>query len=939
MRSLACHALRTFVLVLVGVVMVAPTLVHAKGQPQRLPMVLDAPAVEATEARGSMRIGVESGVPRALYGVNYAVAPGEPEAMARQYLRENRALLRLADPGLGDLVVRATRRGRAGTTVRFEQRVQGVPVMAPDLAVTIDRTNRVTYVANGYQPGVAISTTPTVSAATARASALAWLQVRGALAHDATRLVVVPDGKAARLAWHVQLVPSETPTGDWEVLVDAATGTVFRAVDRAVYVDGSGFVFDPDPLGTAHATYGTPGYSDAGDLTTPQLDAARSTRTLPDLTDIGGGTFKLQGPYATIVDTESPFKGLFTQPGTTFNFDRAADAFEAVNCYYHVDQIMRYINTTLGITVMPFQYAGGVRFDPSGLSGSDNSHYTPSTGQIAFGEGGVDDAEDADVVIHELGHGLHDWLTAGGLSQVNGLSEGTGDYVAQSYSRSLGQWAPNEGPYHWVFSWDGHNEFWPGRVTNYGALYPGGLVGQVHADGQIWSTCLMRIWNDLGRDLTDAAVYEGLAMTNSASNQNDAAQAVVQAAVAMGYSTSQINTMVTHMRNTGYTVSVGVDYVTNASTDHCATDVANENGIIEPGETVDLAVTVVASTFARTGVSGVLTTTTPGVTILDNTATWPDLTPGVPEVTDAPHFRVRLAEDVPCLSTVSFQIELTSNEGGPFPIAFTRSVGQVVVPGDLPLAIPDNNAGGASSTLSVGFNAVLTDVNVRVAITHTWVGDLVIKLRSPALTEVVLLDRPGVPASAFGCGDNNLDIIFDDAAVTVLENFCGGQTPWFSGTAKPVGLLSAFNGQSTQGNWVLTVTDLAGQDVGSVTAWELITTPAIVGVCDPCLDPTAVPVPSRPGGRVELGANHPNPFSRSTEIAFALEEAGHATLRVYDVAGHAIATLVDRELPAGPHAVSWNGRDDARGEVPTGIYFYRLTVGNHQGMRRMLLVR
>ena len=171
---------------------------------------------------------------------------------------------------------------------------------------------------------------------------------------------------------------------------------------------------------------------------------------------------------------------------------------------------MRHINFTLGVPVTPYQYAGGVRFDPSGFNGADNSHYLSGTGVVTFGEGGVDDAEDADVVIHELGHGLHDWLTAGGLSQVNGLSEGLGDYVAQSYSRSLAQWTSAEAPFHWTFSWDGHNVFWAGRITNYSATYPAGLVGQVHTDGQIWVTCLMRIWNQIGRNATDRAVYEGI---------------------------------------------------------------------------------------------------------------------------------------------------------------------------------------------------------------------------------------------------------------------------------------------------------------------------------------------------------------------------------------------------------------------------------------------
>ena len=223
---------------------------------------------------------------------------------------------------------------------------------------------------------------------------------------------------------------------------------------------------------------------------------------------------------------------------------------------------MRYINAPsgsggLGLTVLPTQYVGGVKFDPHGLNGADNSHYTPGTGQLAFGEGGVDDDEDADVVIHELGHGLHDWVTpSAGVSQVNGLSEGTGDYFAQSYSRAYGNVPSSNPAWHWTFSWDGHNPFWAGRVTNYPATYPGGLVGQVHTDGQIWATCLMRIWNQLGAVKTDRVVLEGLGLTNSSTNQDDAAQALMQAAFDLGYPLSDQQIMLNEFTATGYTVVI-----------------------------------------------------------------------------------------------------------------------------------------------------------------------------------------------------------------------------------------------------------------------------------------------------------------------------------------------------------------------------------------------
>ena len=85
---------------------------------------------------------------------------------------------------------------------------------------------------------------------------------------------------------------------------------------------------------------------------------------------------------------------------------------------------MQYLDEDLGITIQFSVYTGGPRFDPDGSKGKDYSHYSISKQIVAFGEGGVDDAEDADVIIHELGHLIHHWLTGHNrVNQNQGLSE------------------------------------------------------------------------------------------------------------------------------------------------------------------------------------------------------------------------------------------------------------------------------------------------------------------------------------------------------------------------------------------------------------------------------------------------------------------------------------------------------------------------------------
>jgi uncharacterized repeat protein (TIGR01451 family) len=503
-----------------------------------------------------VEINAVTGVPVALYQVNYPVRSGSPEAMAEQYLSENAAVLGLRNADLSDLVHKFTRESLSGTTVRYRQFVDGIPVYKGEVVVHINTDNKVSIVTANYRPSISLdSAVPAITAEQARQLAHAHLNVTGAVYYDKSTLTIYDFNNVTRLAFQVRVETSE-PAGSWEVLVDAHSGELFKAVDEAYYnvdfqvnalpssqggtmVDGTGYVFDPDPLTSATAAYGDAGFVDGADATTAQLDAERVQVTLQDI-DLNAGTYSLIGPWAEITAWAAPFKGLFTQANDQFLYNRFDDAFEAANTYYHIDFYMRYLNTTLALTIEPFQYPGGVQYDPHGFNGADNSSYSPGTGRLQFGEGGVDDAEDSDVIHHELGHGLHDWVTAGSLSQVNGLSEGSGDYAAQSYNRDNESWTPGDPAYQWVFRWDGHNPFWGGRVTNYGAVWPGGLTGQIHTDGQIWSTCNMTIYDAIGKAAIDTAFWEGLGNTSSSTNQSQAANAVYQAAIDMGYSNADL---------------------------------------------------------------------------------------------------------------------------------------------------------------------------------------------------------------------------------------------------------------------------------------------------------------------------------------------------------------------------------------------------------------
>ena len=464
---------------------------------------------------------------------------GTPEAMAREFLAARIEQLGLKnDPST--LVKMHERDDGAFHVVRFSQHLDGVPVHGSDIAVTVRPDGEVIFVSSELRPQVQrIATTSARPALALRTQVVQALGMPAARDEVEPTLVVHADAQPTRLAWMYQLRDA-VQRGSWEVLADAATGEILSMRNTEYNAEGSATVFDPDPLTSGRTTYGNGAgqLTDAGDADSAGLTAQLKSVTLHDIT-FTGSVYRLEGPWARCEDWDPPMGGVNDCPTPAtpdFSATRASQLFEAPNIYHLIDKQMRYLNLTLGVTVVPNSVAGGVRFDPHGWNQQDNSSFTPATDRLTFGEGGVDDAEDSDVVLHELGHGLHDWVTNGGLSQVQGLSEGVGDYFANSYNRSTGYWTPADPQWFWMFQWDGHNQYWSGRVTNWHTnhSWPGNLGSGIHAQGQYWASCNMVAWTAIGRDKMDKAMLRGLAMTSRSSNQQVAAQAVITAAATMG---------------------------------------------------------------------------------------------------------------------------------------------------------------------------------------------------------------------------------------------------------------------------------------------------------------------------------------------------------------------------------------------------------------------
>ena len=98
-------------------------------------------------------------------------------------------------------------------------------------------------------------------------------------------------------------------------------------------------------------------------------------------------------------------------------------------------------------------------------------------------------------------------------------------------------------------------------------------------------------------------------------------------------------------------------------------------------------------------------------------------------------------------------------------------------------------------------------------------------------------------------------------------------------------------------------------------------------------DMTAVPA------TFSLTQNYPNPFNPTTDIAFGLPADGHTTLEVYDIMGRKVKTLVDGNLPAGVHQITWDSADENGNHVASGVYFYKLVQGDNVTTKKMMMVK
>ncbi len=479
----------------------------------------------------------QTGTPSSIFGKLSGPAVYVSEMSARQFLSENARLFKM--PGQTDaLELVRSFESPLGTHFVFEQRYRGIPIYNAQVAVHFNHAGEIVAVNNGYKPDIALkSVRPQVGRENALALAGAALE-RGDLSKFTSKLVIYGEAGDFALAWQI-IIPTDGKT--WETFVDARNGALLSEPrDINQYVEGTGQVFIVNAI-VATRDNSLRDNNDAASA------VPASAYTIVPLHDLFGNGF-LDGPYAS----SSKTKKRASNPAGNFIFDRSDDGFSETMGYYYLDYAERYIQSLGFNNVNNRQQV----FSVNRLK-IDNSFYSPQSQEISLGLGGVDDAEDADVIVHEYGHSIQDNQVPGfGSSlEAGSMGEGFGDYLAGTVGAQFSLGFQDVCLAEWdATSYSSTNPPCLRRLDS-AKHYPENVVGEVHADGEIWSAALWQIRESVGPARSDKAIIAAHFLLAPNASFNQGANAIVTAAVNLGYTNRQVNVIRNILRDRGFTVT------------------------------------------------------------------------------------------------------------------------------------------------------------------------------------------------------------------------------------------------------------------------------------------------------------------------------------------------------------------------------------------------
>lgn len=485
----------------------------------------------------------ENYIPRKVYGFETEPQSGTPREIAEKFIGENRATLKIAG---ADLRFEKTSESIASIAVFFQQYFNDKPIHAAWVAIHIDRQNRIFLVKNET-----VSTARLTRKLSKKPeSPLSPKDIDTIIANlvssygeldsgiEKESMIYGIKGRITEV-WKVKF-STKNPRGTWILFIEKNTGSIIDDKNILWNAEGKGRVFLPNPV----VTLDRDDLLDNMDTDPRILEPAYKTVVLPDLKPEG----YLSGPY---VDTHLT-PGRVKSKTLDFRYPRDNPGFEEVMAYYHIDALQRYIQS------LGFAGKKGILNKPISINvhggPDDQSCYDPASGKknIILGDGGVDDGEDAEIIIHEYGHALQDAIIPGfGQSgETRSMGEGISDYIAASFfekykptsrKMKLGEWDAKGykgGPDEYL------------RRLDSAKKYPVDMEGEEHADGEIWSACLWKVRKLLGAKKADTVILESLFYLNQYSDFRDGTDAILIAEKNL-YRGKKKNGLLKIFRNTG----------------------------------------------------------------------------------------------------------------------------------------------------------------------------------------------------------------------------------------------------------------------------------------------------------------------------------------------------------------------------------------------------
>lgn len=445
------------------------------------------------------------GTPKEIWGFRTASSKTKPKALAKEFLEANCDLLGLPS-SLSGLKYQRTVSSLGANHLIFQQQFEGRRVHRAYVTTHISNDGCVYLAKNRAVPKGLLPDTFHFKLTRAKAVAFAKSTLPKFAKRSAsvvgTEELWYPEEATLEPAWRVRLSRTQ-PREEWIVYVHAETGQLLGQYDNLSKAKGKATVFKPSPVTTigGHASL----LSKKDRPKRPPAEAYMLV-TLDDLKTTGF----LEGKRVTTEPTRASRR--VNRANREFLLEAHQKGFEEVMVYYHIDQAIQYLEQ-LGYEGKKAIFREPVRVNVNGTR-EDNSWYSPGERLLTFGTGAIDDAEDAETILHELAHAIQDAIIPdfGQSEQAAAIGEGFGDYFAASFfaEQKPEKYQPC------VMTWDGlliglDEGLDPPclrRVDNDWTLddfIPGD--GE-HANGEIWSTVLWDIRAALGRIEADRLIVE-----------------------------------------------------------------------------------------------------------------------------------------------------------------------------------------------------------------------------------------------------------------------------------------------------------------------------------------------------------------------------------------------------------------------------------------------